>query len=213
MSSKNTNIDKDTCWYDTTTCPEQMILGARGVLWPVLKQSDHFPVLKDLIKTTQNSAVTILDLGCGAAELSDVFVEYFYVGADLENIIEDVAMKLHPDKNYISFDIYAGADACSFIGDYDIVVMNAFIDILQYPIIGLENVLINAQKYVIIHRQRFDDENSTDVIKNPSYGGSTYQSIINSNEFQTIIRKHKFRIVKELNVYNDSKSLLLEKEK
>ena len=126
-----------------------MILGAKGELWPVLKNSDHFPRLKDLIKTTSKDCTTLLDLGCGAAELSRLFPEYFYVGADLKQILENVSMKMNPGKNYIDFDIYNN-ETCSFINEYDIVVMNALIDVLEHPLFGLKNVLSNSQKYVII---------------------------------------------------------------
>tara|TARA_R110000824_G_scaffold43928_6_gene128224 strand:- start:20422 stop:21048 length:627 start_codon:yes stop_codon:yes gene_type:complete len=207
------NIDKSTCWYDVKKCPEQMILGAKGELWPVLKNSDHFPRLKDLIKTTSKDCTTLLDLGCGAAELSRLFPEYFYVGADLKQILENVSMKMNPGKNYIDFDIYNN-ETCSFINEYDIVVMNALIDVLEHPLFGLKNVLSNSQKYVIIHRQEFDEEGKTRIVKNPAYGSLTYHSIINLKEFEELLEEYDFSIVKEVNtLFDNSKSILLKKGK
>ena len=185
------NIDKSTCWYDVKKCPEQMILGAKGELWPVLKNSDHFPRLKDLIKTTSKDCTTLLDLGCGAAELSRLFPEYFYVGADLKQILENVSMKMNPGKNYIDFDIYNN-ETCSFINEYDIVVMNALIDVLEHPLFGLKNVLSNSQKYVSL----------------------TYHSIINLKEFEELLEEYDFSIVKEVKtLFDNSKSILLKKGK
>ena len=167
-------IDTSTCWYDDDTCPKQMIQGAKGYLWPILEKSDHFPILDSLIRTIDEGCTSLLDVGCGAAEISRIYSQYFYVGADLKNIIQNVSRRIHPEKRYISFDIYA--DTCEFISDFDIVVMNAFIDVLEMPIFGLEAVLKNATKYVVLHRQEVD-EKQTRVIKNPSYGGVTYQII------------------------------------
>ena len=201
-------IDVTTCWYNDT-CPEQMIKGAKGILWPVLEKSDHFPVLDLLMQNIDDSCLTMLDIGCGAAELSRIYSNYFYVGADLKNIILDVSMKMHPEKRYISFDIYK--DDCKFVADYDIVVMNAFIDILEYPIFGLEAILKHAKKYIILHRQEIDN-NLTRVIKNSSYGGTTYHSIINKKDFNDLLDKYNFDIISQSKVHTCSKSFLLRKK-
>ena len=205
-------IDKTTCWYDKKVCHEQMLLGARGELWPVLERSDHFPILKNLIDSTEKDCLTLLDVGCGAADLSRVLSEYFYTGADLENIIKNVDRKMHPNKSYVHFDIYDGPESCEFVSEYDIVVMNAFIDVLENPLRGLENILKNASKYVIIHRQEID-KGKTRVVKNPSYGGVTYHSIINEGDLDDILTKYKFDIVKKIDIFGNSVSMLLRSRK
>ena len=214
MNSKNLEIDTTTCWYDLDECPQYMILGAQGKLWPVLEKSSHFPMLKALLEQIPEECITLIDVGCGAAELSRLVNGLFYVGADLENIIENVARKMHPHSNYVSFDIYGGPEECKFIEDYDVVVMNAFIDVLQYPITGLRNILTNAQNYVILHRQEFDSTGVTRIERNPSYGsGMTYQSIINQKEFDGVLQELDFKVIKEVCVFKTAKSILLLKEK
>ena len=203
------HIDKTTCWYNRNKSPEMMLSGAKGILWPKLEYSDHIGVLKNLLDKIPTTEKSLLDVGCGAAELSRVFPEYFYFGADLENTIKDVSMVMHPDANFIIFDVYESPQSCNFIAEYDIVVMNAFIDVMQYPIKALENILMNAKKYVIIHRQEVDNNGSTRVVTNPSYGGFTYHSIINCNEFNKILEKYNFKILSTQDLYNNSKSFLL----
>tara|TARA_R100000008_G_C3552467_1_gene151258 strand:+ start:387 stop:1013 length:627 start_codon:yes stop_codon:yes gene_type:complete len=206
------NIDTDTCWYDTDTSSELMIKGAAAALpgWRKLEYSDHFPALKSLVDEVQNEC-TLLDIGCGAAEASRVF-NFFYVGADLASVIENVSRKVHPGKRFLAFDIYDQTDDLSFISEYDVVLMNAFIDVLQHPLYGLDRILKKAQKYVILHRQEFDN-NETRCVKNPSYGGVTYHSIINVDEFNNTLKDNGFEVVKEESVpySGEVKSLLLKK--
>jgi len=210
------SINKDTCWYDSKRVPEQMLLGARGVLWPVLEKSDHFPVLNNLMSFVPSDVFTLLDIGCGAAEISRIYPNYYYTGADLTHIVKEVAMKMHPQNSYVPFDIYE--NDCLFIKDYDLVVMNAFIDVLEKPVIGLTKVLTNAPKYVLMHRQTFNDEKETHLYKYPSYGGvDSYQSVINRKEFLDLQSKTEFEIVQELKIdYNPEKgytsSILMRKK-
>tara|TARA_R110002020_G_scaffold78506_5_gene197424 strand:- start:135 stop:773 length:639 start_codon:yes stop_codon:yes gene_type:complete len=196
-------VDETTCWYEDERGPEQMLLGAKGALWPVLEKSDHFPVLSELITIAQRDSFTLLDIGCGAAEVSRVYKNFYYTGVDLPNIIKEVAMKMHPHNSYISFDIYDENQDTSFIAEYDLIVMNAFIDVLERPVYGLEKVLTKASKYVLIHRQTYHDEKETYLSKHPSYGGTSYQSIINRNVFEDLLKKYSFENVKELRLdYN-----------
>jgi hypothetical protein len=193
----NWNVRKDTCWYDSSKVPEQMLLGAKGVLWPVLEKSDHFPVLDALIQETKDDSFSMLDIGCGAAELSRLYPEFYYTGADLPNIIKEVSMKMHPQNSYISFDIYG--DNTDFIKDYDLIVMNAFIDVLEKPTAALSMVLTKSPKYVIMHRQCFNDKKKTHLYQYPSYGGAeSFQSVINREEFSKILEESQFEILKEL---------------
>jgi len=210
------SINKNTCWYDSKKVPEQMILGAKGVLWPVLEKSDHFPVLNTLMSLIDDDTFTLLDIGCGAAEISRIYPKYYYTGADLPHMIREVAMKMHPQNSYIPFDIYE--DDCGFIKDYDLVAMNAFIDVLEKPVEALTKVLTKAPKYVLIHRQTFNDEKETHLYKYPSYGGvDSYQSVINRNEYLSLQKKTGFEIVSELKLdFNPDKgytsSILMRKK-
>ena len=148
-NSKSIYIDKKTCWYNTAKSSEMMIRGAAAELpgWKRLEHSDHFPALKSLVDELQGECITLLDVGCGAAEVSRVF-NFFYVGADLDDVIKNVSRKVHPSKRYIAFDIYDERQDLDFLSEYDIILMNAFIDVLQHPAYGLRRILKKAQKYV-----------------------------------------------------------------
>ncbi len=209
-------IDKTTCWYNNTTTPSEMIRGAKGELWPVLENSDHFPVLHDLMMSSANSSSMILDIGCGAAELSRVYKMGFYTGVDLPHIIDNVARKMHPQNNYISFDVYDLSSDDSFISEYDVIVMNAFIDVLEKPVLALERILSKAKGKVILHRQTWHDDKPTHLSKHSSYGGVSYQSIINRMEAVDLFNKNGFKIKREHVINYDkqlgySTSILLEK--
>ena len=41
----------------------------------------------------------------------------------------------------------------------------------------------------------------------------TYQSIINENEFENLLKEYNFKVVKEICVFETARSLLLLKEK
>ena len=117
-----------TCWHDDKTTPREMIAGAQGKLWPKLKGSSHVSILKELINKSGNK--NVLDLGCGAAELSTILSpDHSYCGVDLPHTIDLVAKKLHPDLSYIKCDVEC--DDIKFLSDYDLIVMNAFIDVLN----------------------------------------------------------------------------------
>ena len=205
----NKKVDETTCWYDDTTCPEEMLKGARGILWAKLERADHFPVLDTLIKKALEDSVTLLDIGCGAAEVSRLF-QCFYTGADLEVVINNVARVMHPQNRYVAFDIYK--DDCSFIEEHDLVLMNAFIDVMQYPLDCLRKVLNNSSKYVIMHRQLVSD--TTVVDTSPSYGGSTYRSIISRADLEGLLKQCGFVIDMELKLpmYQNTYSFLLRKK-
>ncbi len=190
MSQKKKKYNTDTCWYDKKTTPKQMILGAQGVLFPILEHSDHFSILKTLVSHIPKMS-SIVELGCGAAEFSRVFPEYFYIGADLPHIVNAVSRAVNPSNTYITFDIYK--DNIDFVEEYDVVLMNAFIDVLEKPLECFEKVLMMSRK-IILHRQLFSEYKSTSIKLNPSYGGTTYQSIINFIEFENMLDIYHFKI-------------------
>ena len=192
------NIKKDTCWY-REVCHEEMIKGADGTLWPVLEESGHWPVLKELIDTIPKTRIKrkLLDIGCGGGALGSIKMikkRFCYTGVDLPKVIINVAKKVNPDNTYLQHDLTSG-EGLSFIAHYDVVVMNAFIDIMQHALDMLYDISDKCTNYVIIHRQ-FITNGSTRVKTQGSYGGYTFISYINKVEFNRAMAH--FKLVKRL---------------
>ena len=207
------NIDRGTCWYNPM-CHEEMIRGANGELWPVLEKSLHWPVLKELLDIIpkMGGKKQLLDVGCGAGCLGGlVNKKFLYSGVDLPEVIENVAEKVNPSQRYIKFDVTSGEDM-SFMYHYDVIAMNAFIDIMQDPMNILCDILDQCSDYVIIHRQ-FIIGSPTKVKKADSYGGTTFISYINELDFN-VAKKH-FHVVKKLStgLGADNYSFLLQRFK
>lgn len=188
------NIDKTTCWYPNGYVYGNMISAIRK--HKSLSETGHGKVLIDLLNTVDSKDSKVLDLGCGGALLHTV-VKGNYTGADMEHMINNVSMKCFDNLNYIKVDVVN--DDISFIKNYDLVVMNALIDVMQHPIYILNKILESSSNYVIVHRQEIISDDETRVIKNPSYGGLTYHSLINIDDFNNIVKNNGFNILK--NVY------------
>ncbi len=124
-----------------------------------------------------------LDIGCGTCQIKEL-INGFYVGVDLPEIINNVSRKLH-EQFYRQRDVTK--DRIDFVGQYDLVIMSAFIDVMEKPIETLEKILKHCNKYVIIHRQELT-KGKTVITKEPSYGGWTYHSKINWAEFMKAIK-------------------------
>lgn len=197
---KKTNED---CWHDKNKLPQKMIDGANGKLFgKTFLESDHIPYLLKALEIITEKKIKVLDIGCGHAELNKLISKFNwqYTGCDLDHIIENVAKKLNPNLNYIKSDITTIGNDNSFIRNFDLIIMSAFIDVMKEPIKILENILIESNSYVIIHRQRISDKKSTKVIKEASYCKFSYQSIINRNEFYSLLNKYNFRIISEIHL-------------
>lgn len=208
---------ENICWYDKEYAPKQMVAGAKGELgFPPVELSEHF---KDLIKLFNyiydfegyDKKFKLLDLGCGSASVSNHLLNNIsYTGADLPHIIDEVAMKINSQNKYIKFDVYE--DDLSFLSKYDIILCNAFVDIMEKPMLVLEKILKYAKNYIIIHRQRIG--NKTKIEVQPSYGGTTYQSVLSSIELRELFSYHSFFNLKRIKVYScgsDCESFLLKR--
>lgn len=186
-------IDKNSCWYQQTCIDEMNRFYDK--YRDDKKLLSHFEIFTELLDLTYEKNPFVLDIGCGTAMLSDYCSE-IYTGADLPHIIKGCAKRNYPDLLFHECDIVE--DDLSWICNYNIIVMNGVLDIMQHPLEMLNKILSFAQKHVIIHRQEITEAENTIVKQNGSYGGYTYHSIISRNDFNNIIEKNNFVIIKEL---------------
>jgi hypothetical protein len=193
---------KKTAWYNETILPKQMvskILDKNG--FTKLEHSEHFIILDELIKITKSK--NIADIGCGGAELGRVYYDFDYTGFDLPHIIENVSKVVNPNLNYVKFDAY-DFDYTLF-KKYDLLVCNGFISELIEPITVLKNLLDNTKKYLIIHRQIF--ENKSDIVEYNTYGDLiTQRCRININELDELLINHK--ILKRIDKFGETSILI-----
>jgi hypothetical protein len=199
------NLKEDVAWYDNTVLPKQMVDGALGNIpgWTRLEQSGHFGVLDELVR--EANPISIVDLGCGAAEVGRVYSNINYTGLDLPHIIENVAKVVNPTLQYIEFD--ANTSDFTIFKDFDLIICNSFISELPNPLEILNKLLTNMGRYIIIHRQYFDD--STKFTNYKTYGNlDTVRSHIGRDDFNKLLTNHII-IKEENNVFG--KSLLIEK--
>lgn len=202
---------KKTAWYNEEQLPKSMLDAVQGKIsgWKLLEESDHFPALKKCMDLCTNNK-KVLDLGCGAGEISRVFKDIFYTGADLKHVIDKVAKIKNPNANFIIFD--ANTDDYSFFQDYDVIVMNSFLSEMPDYFKILNKILFYSKKYIILHRQEFGNEKSH-IKDYQSYGNLiTSKTIINYTEFIDLCKKNNFIIEQNINSFSyesNMKTLLL----
>ncbi len=186
-------MDKETCWYKEGGVKEMNVFYDKHI-----KNGcdyfiqEHMNVFKSLIDSVPNGK--LLDLGCGTGMLSEFCNGHEYYGADMFPVLSGSAMLHYPNYYYRVTDITE--DNLSWIGSFDTVVLNAVIDVMENPLEILEKVLSNCIGEVIIHRQEIT-EGQTKVIKNNSYGGYTYHSIVSREDFLHILDMTNYVIDKE----------------
>lgn len=197
---------KNTAWHNEQIC--QHILSTN---FPPLNESDHWQALKDCMDKIEPSRKGLVELGCCKAEFVDAFPDYYYVGADLEHIIEGVSRKVKPLSMYKHFD--ANKDDYSFIQHFDTVLMNSFLSEIPTAMQILDNVLQHAYKYVLIHRQDIADNQRIEVYQ--TYGGlEAINYVMSRSELESLLVKHECEIVIETQPYKDhpeKRSLLISK--
>lgn len=186
------NIDKRTCWYDKNLHTSVNPITAKE---PALLQLTHGRVLKELFDLIPISAKTVLDIGCGNAKAHTIIGSRVYTGLDLLNNICTIGRVNYPNLEFTTCDILE--DNLSFISEYDIVLMNAFIDVMEWPVYVLIKILKECKGYVILHRQEITD-GRTKIITNPSYTGFTYHSVLSRHAFDEVLETCNFKIVIEM---------------
>ena len=189
----------DTAWY-SDYMPEKMM----QTNFPHIVYSDHFGSLKKCLDLMPTGAKSLLDLGCGKAEISDAFPQYEYCGADLPHMIQGVSKLIRPKLDYIEFD--AQLSDMNFISDFDIVIMNGFLSEIPNADQILDKVLNRANGHVIIHRQMIDDQQRIETYS--TYGDlkttvytfdrKYFEKIIQHNNFKTVIEVESIQTVENV---------------
>ena len=210
---ENKQEDKTTCWY-SNECSAEM-----NRFFDQYKASKeeapHFKVMRKLVDILPKG-LKVMDLGCGTSVASEYFIDHQYEGADLIHIINGCAIRNYPQYKYHEVNIVESD--LKFISDYDVVLVNGVIDIMEFPMYTLEKLFSNCKDWIIIHRQEISNTQATYLKRNPSYNSTTYHSIINRNDFTNLLNKYNFEIVKELtldfgNWEDGGHSFLLRKKK
>ena len=165
-----------------------------------LEDTPHFKSLNKIFLYCSGDVESILDLGCGCAEFGRVYQFFDYTGADLPHVIDGAAKKKNPHLKYLTFDAYQ--DKLDFLKNYDLILANAFVSELSQADIVLDKILKNANKYIILHRQKIHKSTNQDVsyIRYRGYLGEEYTcSIFSEQFFLSKIEEHSFKIEKSLN--------------
>jgi hypothetical protein len=189
-----------TAWHNQKM-PESMM----DAHFPHIVNSDHFKAIKQCFGHI-SEAKSLIDLGCGKAELSDAFPEYKYCGADLPHIIQKVSKISKPSLEYVEFD----ATICNmdFVSSFDVIVMNSFLSEIEKADEILCKVLKYAPKYVVIHRQEIGGKEDREEYL--TYGGlKTTKYTFGKDRLEEILKEYSFTKLFETECMGRMKSLTL----
>lgn len=184
------DITESTCWYK-----KDLYKTANTKMGANMNSSILGQVLKNLFEIIPKEEQLVLDIGCGNAKVSTIISNRKYTGLDLSYNIETMCETSYSNLNFIKCNIIK--DNISFISKYNIILLNAFIDVMNQPIFILDKILNYCTKYIIIHRQEIVDT-ETQITTNASYNGYTHHSELNRNDFNNILKKNNIIIVKEV---------------
>lgn len=180
--------------------------------FPPLQNSNHFAPLKMCIDAFCSDCESVLDIGCGKAELATAFPNFDYTGADLEHMIENVSKKSRPMLKYVAFD--AQQDDYSIMGEFDLVVMNSFLSEMPNGPQILDSILENVSGYVLIHRQELHPTKDY-LAEYKTYGGlSTMNYTMSKTTLDHLLKKNDCTLLVDIESFpNDKKrrTLLIEK--
>jgi hypothetical protein len=186
-----------TAWFDDEILPDAMLTAQ----FKKLEESEHFNSLSSCFSKIENCR-SIIDLGCGAAEIGRVFCQFDYTGADLPHIIDKVSKIKNPKNNYIKFDVEK--DSLEFLKKYDVVVMNSFISEIPNWYLALSKVLLNAGGYIILHRQSVTND-KTSLFEYNTYGDlKTINNVINYKDLNNLFEMNSFEKIFETKSFDTS---------
>lgn len=187
------------CWRDNR-CYGKMLKAARKKR---LETAKHWPALRQLLDLARGRRRTwLMDVGCGAGALlniASVREQFNYTGVDMPQIIDQVVHLFHtPDRwaHFIWKEIVPGVPMMH-LSAYNIVVLNAFIDVAARPLEMLDTILGSCTGDVILHRQLVTD-GPTQISTSKSYGGRTYCTVLNRGDLCRLLRRHRLEILEEI---------------
>jgi FkbM family methyltransferase len=208
--------DRNSCWHQQSVIEEMNRFFDQHS--KDLEVMSHLLAFTHLLSRTDLAGQhkTIIDLGCGTALLSEFCPGFEYYGSDLPHVLAGCAMRNYPKLMYRACDIES--DDLGWTAAHDITVINGVLDIMQHPMEFLKRLLTSTSEYVIIHRQEITEKGATTSVQNPSYGGYTWHSIINGDEFVSCLDAHHYDIVGQAklgftNWENGGRSFLLRRRK
>lgn len=183
---------KSMCWYQQEVIDEMNRFVDLHVKNHDVTQ--HMKPLTELLDLCPQDS-NLIDLGTGTAMIAPLCNKFKFHGADLPHIIAGCAMRNQPQYFYRSCDLIEG-DLVWVLG-FDVVVLNGVVDIMYNGLGILRRILTYCSRYVVIHRQEITESGQSRSIVNGSYGGKTYHSIINRNDFNNLLQEMGFEIVQE----------------
>ena len=151
-----------------------MIKGSTGELWGKrLEQSDHFAVLNNLLEAAGQTG-SLIDLGCGAGDVTRAW-KGEYTGVDLDWVIEKVDATVESTIRKLP--------------SADVVLMNAFLDVLENPHDVFDMIMTLNINKIIVHRQRLTQDQAYYETRG-SYGNSEVpSSVMSLNRILTTLSK------------------------
>lgn len=217
--------DSTKCWFNETIVPQEMLKGAKGEIqgWTRLEDTDHGKVIGKFLDNIKKQGLAksakfklrLIDIGCGAAEVSRVFKKKIdsYIGVDLPHIIEKVAKQLNPKEEYFQLNINS-AKELKFITKNDTILLNSLLSEVEDPLDELSKILKQKPQFIIIHRQDFTEE-PTHLEVYKSYGGyETTNSFINFDSFIELVEYWGYVIKEECkSMSGNSGSIVLARKK
>jgi 2-polyprenyl-3-methyl-5-hydroxy-6-metoxy-1,4-benzoquinol methylase len=168
--------------------------------WAPLDKSGHYGSLIKLLDVAFfEGCKTLIDVGCGVGTLQElpyVREHFTATGVDLPDVVDKAAIPLNPNGHFIRCDIVDDEPDISFLGGYDLVIMNGFIDVMQHPLHVLDRILKHCKGHVLLHRQ-YLTEGPTYLTMHDSYGGESYDSHINRRELDDVL-EHNYVGIKRI---------------
>jgi len=146
-----------------------------------------------------------LDFGCGVGHYSELIARRYpgrfrYVGCDFSPAMVEAARAEWPGREFVVNDLFANT---LDLGEFDLVLAGALIDITEDYERALDVLLGSAARFVLLHRQQLTAGPShVEVV--PGYAGqTTYRSYLNRGDLERIAKAHGRAVLNEFHVDED----------
>ena len=143
MDGQSSQADKvNICWEHNYCVDEMNRFYDKHVKdQPVAK---HISKFTELIGRINETETDLLDIGTGTGMISEYCGNFNFYGADLPHVLSGCSVRNYPQYFYRAMDIEK--DDISWIQQFNVLVLNAVIDIMKDPITILQKVLENASR-------------------------------------------------------------------